>query len=449
MICQTPTLDPAFSPFVRFHRDQCRAATRRLRLALEREGGNIAVFESPIGDPAEAATLFHAERLAKLFLWAAGGWRLYVDGPAEIARHLAQTYSTNGARAFDTGLMAAVYEKPFQVVAVEPGDLPSAHESAAALGGNLDGYRIGFDLGASNCKVAAVRDGQPVYSDEIPWNPSDQTDPEYHYRVLNEALRQAAAHLPRVDAIGGSSAGVIVGNRIMASSLLRSIPAEKLPAAHALFQRLRKEWGVPVEVANDGDVTALAEAMSLGVKGEGLLGIALGSSLAVGYIDPAGKMNGWINELAFAPLDIAPQAAVDEWSGDQGAGVMYLSQQGIGKLLPAAGISLPGLALPERLRKLRAMAEACDPAARAVYETLGVYLGHALPLYAGLYRFNHVLLLGGVTAGPGGNFILEKAREILRDSYPELARVQLHLPSGKNRRVGQAVAAASLPKLHQ
>jgi len=314
------------------------------------------------------------------------------------------------------------------------------------LGGNLDGCRIGFDLGASDYKVAAVLDGEVVYSDEFPWNPKDQADPEYHHQHLNEGLRKAAAHLPRVDAIGGSSAGVIVDNRFMVASLLRSISADKMPQARNLFLRLREEWGVPFEVANDGDVTALAGAMSLGVTG--LLGIAMGSSEAAGYINPDGKMTGWLNELAFAPVDVNPEAAADEWSCDRGVGALYFSQQAVNKLLPAAGIEVaPELGLPERLKQVQALMAKGDPAAESIYESIGSYLGHALPLYADFYKISHVLVLGRVTTGPGGNIVLNKAREVLQRDYPELVdQIQLHLPDEKSRRVGQAVAAASLPK---
>ena len=119
-----------------------------------------------------------------------------------------------------------------------------------------------------------------------------------------------------------------------------------------MFKRIQREWNVPVVVMNDGDVTALAGALSLGSKG--MLGIAMGSSQAAGFMDPHGRIPGWLNELAFVPVDYQPQAAVDEWSGDRGTGVMYFSQQAVNKLLPAAKITLPEkMDLPERLKEVQ------------------------------------------------------------------------------------------------
>jgi predicted NBD/HSP70 family sugar kinase len=179
-----------------------------------------------------------------------------------------------------------------------------------------------------------------------------------------------------------------------------------------------------------------------------LLGIAMGSSEAAGYINPAGKMTGWLNELAFAPVDINPEAAADEWSGDRGVGALYFSQQAVNKLLPAAGIEVAAeLGLPERLKHVQALMAKGDPAAAPIYETIGVYLGHTLPLYSEFYQIEHVLVLGRVTTGEGGNIVLKHAKAVLDRDYPDLAgKISLHLPDEKSRRVGQAVAAASLPK---
>ena len=455
LIPQIPApLDPDFQPLSLFHRHYLAAAqatggTVPLVIGLERETGLLSRYETVVRAEVDADTLYYVERIVKFLLWARGGWRIYVGGPAAIGEFIAQAYSATGRRAFDVDLMTRVYEKPFAVVVTTAAAVPPAREVNVTLGGHLDGCRIGFDLGASDYKIAAVKDGQVVYSDEFPWNPKDQPDPEYHYRHLAEGLKKAAAHLPRVDAIGGSSAGVIVNNQFMVASLLRAVPPEHFDRAKTIFLRLRDEWQVPLEVANDGDVTALAGAMSL--TAHGLLGIAMGSSEAVGYLNPSGGMTGWLSELAFAPVDANPRAAADEWSGDIGVGVMYFSQQAVNKLLPAAGISLPvDLDLPGRLKAVQQLMAQGDPRAARIYETIGVYFGYAIALYADFYEFDGLLILGRVTTGQGGEVVLEKAREVLRVEFPALAaKIQLHVPDEKSKRVGQAVAAASLPPLRK
>ncbi|HKI68558.1 MAG TPA: ROK family protein, partial [Verrucomicrobiae bacterium] len=351
----------------------------------------------------------------------------------------------DGSRSFDVELMGRVYEQTFEVVMTDAASVPAKKEMSVTLGGHLEGCRIGFDLGASDYKVAAVKDGQTVYSEEFPWNPKDNPDPNYHYQHLQSGVKQAAAHLPRVDAIGGSSAGVIVDNKIMVASLFRAVPLDQFDRVKNIFLRIRDEWRVPLEVANDGDVTALAGAMSL--QTNGLLGIAMGSSQAAGFLNPKGGMTGWLNELAFAPVDHNPKAATDEWSGDAGVGVVYFSQQAVNKLLPAAGIQLPAeMGLPERLKAVQELMANDDARATKIYETIGVYLGYAVALYSDLYDFNDMLILGRVMTGKGGELVLEKAREVLHAQFPESAsRWRLHVPDEKSRRVGQAVAAASLP----
>jgi hypothetical protein len=59
-----------------------------------------------------------------------------------------------------------------------------------------------------------------------------------------------------------------------------------------------------------------------------------------------------------------------------------------------------------------------------------------------------VLILGRVTSGEGGVILLERAKEVLEKEFPEInERMQLHIPDENSRRVGQSVAAASLPEI--
>ena len=450
-----PPLDPDFRPGAlvnRRYRPAVASATTTvpLALALERNDGHVSVFKTeivPAGSGHDAATRLYVERLVKFLLWQIGGWKLLIGGPREIGGFIAQSYGHSGARAFDAKLMEQVYERPFTVEPADFATIPAARESFVALGGHLDGCRIGFDLGASDYKIAAVQEGEAVFTTEIPWDPRVQADPVWHYRKINDGLQLAAKHLPRVDAIGGSSAGIYIDNKVMVASLFRAVPPELFSQTiKPLFLDLRQEWGVPLEVANDGDVTALAGAMSL--QTNAVLGIAMGSSQAAGFLDSEGRITGWLNELAFAPIDYNPGAAVDEWSGDAGCGAQYFSQQAVVRLAPAAGIDLPKGHPAEQLKFVQDLHRQGDPRPARIFETIGVYLGYALAHYAEMYDFRHLLVLGRVTSGAGGELVVQKANEVLRADFPDLAqKLSLHLPDEKSKRVGQAVAAASLPKL--
>jgi predicted NBD/HSP70 family sugar kinase len=453
----TPPLDPDYRPAilgVRAYEQVVQAGDKQeLVLALERENGYVSRFKAQVLVPEgeyKDDTLRYAERLVKFLLWARGGFRLYVSGPAGIAEYLQQAYAASGSRAFDSALMTRIYEQPFEIVAVAKDDLPAAREAETREGGHLDGCRIGFDLGASDYKIAAVQDGEPVFCTELPWNPRVEADPSYHRDCIEKGLKLAASHLPRVDAIGGSSAGVYINNRPMVASLFRAVSEEQFEAdVKPLFQRIAEEWNVPLRIINDGDVTALAGGMSL--KCNAVLGIAMGSSEAVGYLDRNGVIAGWLNELAFAPVDFNPRATADEWSGDPGVGAMYFNQQAVNRLAPAAGFEFPeDMPLPERLVKVQeAMAEGHE-GARKIYETIGVYLGYTIPYYGLYYDFSDLLILGRVTSGEGGGVILETARSVLEKEFPEwLERVTMNTPDERMKRVGQAVAAASLPALNQ
>ena len=309
----------------------------------------------------------------------------------------------------------------------------------------MEGCRIGFDAGGSDRKVSAVVDGETVYSEEVVWFPKINSDPDYHYDGIVAALKSAAEHMPRVDAVGVSSAGVFINNRTMNASLFLKVPKEiyNEKVKDIYIRAIHDTFGdVPYCVINDGDVSALAGAMSL--NDNSVLGIAMGTSEAVGYVDEEGRITGWLNELAFVPVD-----AQDEWSGDIGCGVKYFSQDGVIKLAPRAGIELDENASPaEKLKAVQALMAEDDPRAAKVYESIGVYLGHTLAYYYELYGCRHVLLLGRVMSGKGGDLILDTAKKVLDGEYPELAgKILPELPDEKFRRVGQSMAAASLPEI--
>ena len=449
-----PPLDPDFRPAVLAHRQFQDEVQRSgggvpLAISLERNEQGLSRLETrvlPDAHPLAAANLVHAERIFKFLLWQKGGWRAWIGGPKVIGESIRRAYAPDGARAFDHGFMGRdVYGRTFTVIPCEAAEAPAAREGGQRVGRHLEGCRIGFDLGASDRKASAVVDGAAVYSEEVVWSPGSHADPEYHYREILSGLRAAAAKMPRLDAIGGSGAGVYVDNQVRIASLFRAVPRDRFGEVRDLFPRLQKTMGVPLVIVNDGEVTALAGSMSL--EDDGVLGLALGSSEAAGYVDTEGNLTDWLNELAFAPIDYQPNAPVDEWSGDRGVGSGYLSQQCVFRLAPAAGIRIPDdPVLAHRLRFAQERLEAGHEGAVRIWRTMGVYVGYAIAHYADFYELRHVLVLGRCTSGRGGPLILEGARQVLGTEFPELAeRIRIQLPDEKSRRVGQSITAASLP----
>ena len=452
-----PPLDPDHRPAYLGNRN-FEAAARKARKALkmvfavEAAAGAVTRFETlafPPGHPQAGENLPYAERVVKFLLWARGGWKVSVAGPREVADHLAAVYAEGGARAFDAAFMAKVYEKPaFVVKHCAPGALPKEKDSATPVGGHLDGCRIGFDAGGSDRKVAAVIDGKEVFATETVWQPKANADPQYHFDGIDDSIRQAAAHLPRIDAIGVSSAGIIINNRCMAALLFKQVsPADFDRRIKSIYLDVAKKWGnVPVEVANDGDVTALAGALSL--KARQVLGIAMGTSQAKGYVDRRDYITDWLNELAFAPVDYAENAPQDvEWSQDRGVGGLYFSQDAVIRLAGKLNFPFEANATPgDKLKAVQQAFEKGDRRLAAIFESIGVYMGYGVLHYARFYPIKHVLLLGRVTSGEGGDILLKTARKVMKAEDPKAAKaITLHVPDEATRRVGQAIAAASLP----
>ena len=452
----TPVLDEQFRPAVLANRAfdaavKASGNVQPIRLAIEQTDGSVFHFTTEIfaeGAAGAAGNFVYVERLVKFILWSWGGWRVHLDGPQVLGDLLAKHFRETVTGRFDSHIIGEkIYDHAIEVVVTK--NLPPPRSATKPLGRHLDGCRIGFDLGGRDRKVAAVMDGKVMFSEEIVWDPYFHPDPQYHFAGIMDSLRKAAAHLPRVDAIGGSSAGCYVNNRVKVASLFRGVPADAFGkhVRNMFLDVQRAMGGVPLEVVNDGEVTALAGSMSLGKNA--VLGLAFGTSLAAGYVTRDGNITSWLNELAFCPVDYNPDATRDEWSGDYGVGAQYFSQQAVGRLMPAAGIVVDSkMPLPEKLKHVQALMAQGDVRARKIYQTIGTYLGYTIAHYASFYDFDHVLILGRVTSGEGGDVILSGAKDVLKAEFPELAnRIAFHTPDENDKRHGQAVAAASLPQI--
>ena len=447
----TPKLDPQFIPFGVWRAAYLEGAKMPIAIAVERDKGRVSVHRTCIhGTPEMAdADYRYVERYVKFLLWSTGGFRVSICGCSELAQRLQKAYTPEGDRHFDYTFVQQLYERELEILDLPLEACPQANEVPESIGGYMDGCRIGFDAGGSDRKVSAVIDGECVYSEEVVWFPKLNEDPDYHFGHIVEAFKTAASKMPRVDAIGVSSAGTFIGNAPMVASLFIKVPRSNWDKVKTIYDRAAAEIdpNVPILVANDGDVSALAGALGLG-KGN-LMGLAMGTSEAVGYVDADKNVLGWINELAFAPVDLQETAMQDEWSTDFGVGCKYFSQDAVIKLAPWAGIEIPAeLSLAEKLKFVQALMEADDQRAIDVFETIGAYLAYTVVLYSQFYNLDYLMLLGRVMSGKGGDTILRVCNEILAEEYPELAaKCTVTLPDEKMRRVGQSVAAASLPAL--
>lgn len=447
-----PELDPGYIPFGVWMEQYLKGASKPIAIAVERDKGHISVHHSKIHGTPEMleADYRYVERYVKFLLWSIGGFRVFICGCSEVAKLLQKAYTPEGERKFDYTFVGQLYERELEILDLPLEECPEANEESVPMGGHLEGCRIGFDAGGSDRKVSAVIDGECVYSEEVVWFPKTHSDPQYHFEGIVEAMKTAASKMPRVDGIGVSSAGVFIGNAPMVASLFIQVPRTRWDEVKTIYDRAAAEIGdVPIVVANDGDVTALAGAMGLGCGS--IMGIAMGTSEAVGYVDKAQNVLGWINELAFAPVDLNEDAMEDEWSCDIGVGCKYFSQDAVIKLAPRAGIQLDEALSPaEKLKAVQKLMEEDDPRAQKVFADIGIYLGYGIMQYSMFYDIHHVMVLGRVMSGKGGDAILAKCNEVLAAEFPALSeKVTVMLPDEKTRRVGQSVAAASLPEIRK
>lgn len=440
-------LDKGFFPMYlykkEFEEGFSRYGSKPFFLALERAEGRVELVRAPLRAERDEENLAYAERIVKTMLWSFGGYKFYIGGDDEICAKLSRIYAPGGARAFDAEFMSGVYKKPLTFVAVaDESAVPKDKGNYTRITPRAEGRRIGFDAGGSDRKVTACLNGKPVYEKEDIWFPKLNSDPAYHKAGIRDSIDKALKALGgRVDAIGVSTAGIVVDGEVRVASLFRKVPAELFEKEIApVYLDLGRDYGCPVTVANDGDVAALAGAFSEGCGR--LAGIAMGTSLAGGYIDKDTAIRGYLNEWAFIPVDASASAPSDEWSGDRGTGVDYHSQDGAIRLALKAGIPLEGGASPaEKLKIIQALADSGDPRAEAVFADMGVSFGFTALWLGEFYAIEKVLFLGRVASGKGGEILFREANKTLSEYG---SSIQIILPDENSRRLGQSFTAAQL-----
>merc|ERR1719436_1599403 len=395
-----------------------------LEWALPRADG-CARYKMPVfadGHEDVEASIYLAGVLIQEMMWQRSAACLMLSGPPKQTEALKAAFSAGGMYEFEIKSMPNVCgtpDKTFEVKICKPEELPPAKDTPQVCGKEANGCRLAFDLGKSDIKTVAVKDGEVLYSKETEWDVTN-VDPEYHYKAIVDALNLAKAALPKVDAVGGSATGTVSGaNEATWCDIFPNVPPDVYKAKVVdIFVRMAKEVAgdVPLKVINDGEVTALAAVQKIG-KGN-IMGISMGSSEGGGYANTDGNLLGWINELCYIKLDLNPEAPTDPWTKGAHRGIshLYLGQRGATKL--AAKIT----EVPENYKyphpdmctikhedhaqclKLVQKAMEADPEkASDLYKTCGVYLGYGLAQYCEHYKIDHVMILGRVSKGAGGD----------------------------------------------
>lgn len=467
-------LDPGFSPLILAKQKYMEAAKDckdKLTWALVRSDGcgrySLPVF--PEGTKDARASAYLAGILIQEMIWQRSASSMVLHGPAKICKYLQKCYSTGGAYEFEVMSMPKVCghpETPFEVKVVEnESEIPENKDTPQVCGKDANGCRLAFDLGKSDIKTVAVKDNEVVYSKETEWDVTNP-DPQYHFDAILAALKLAKDTLPKVEAIGGSATGTVSAlNEATWCDIFPNVPPDVYKEKVVdIFIRLGKEIAgdVPLKVINDGEVTALAAVQK--IKAGNVMGISMGSSEGAGYANADGNLMGWISELCYCKIDLNPKAPTDPWSkgAHRGLSHMYLGQRGTTKLASKGGVEVPAnykyphadmctIKHENHAQCLKLIQEAMkgDKAeeVKKIYETVGVYLGYALAGYCEFYKIDHVMILGRVSKGKGGDIMLDMAKKVLEEEFPQYSHIKFHTADDHFKAVGQCIAAAALPEL--
>jgi len=468
-------LDPNFSPFVLGKKQYMKnvgAGSATFHWALPRADGcgrgSLPCFAEDTEDV--EASIYLAGVLIQEMIWQRSASGMKICGPKKVCDAISAAFKVGGAYEFEVTSMPNVCgtpEKAFEVEIVASEDaLPAASDAPQVCGKDASGCRLAFDLGKSDIKTVAVKDNEVLDTKETEWDVTNE-DPQYHYDMILKAMKDTASKLPKIDAIGGSATGTVsADNEATWCDIFPNVkPDVYKKRVVPIFKELAEAMapGAPLKVINDGEVTALAAVQK--IKAGNVMGISMGSSEGAGYANEDGNLLGWINELCYVRLDLNPDAPTDPWSkgAHRGLSHLYLGQRGATKLAAKGGVDLPeemvyphpsmctikhdGHAQCLKLIQAAMKDSAKCEQAKLIYETVGVYLGYALAQYSEFYKIDHVMILGRVSSGTGGELMLDTAKKVLAAEFPELSGIQFHTADEQFKRVGQCIAAAALPSL--
>jgi len=306
----TPPLDPDFVPVV-LAKKAYLAATKdckdKLDWALVRADGvgryTLPVF--PDGDKNVNASIYMAGVLIQEMIWQRSGSELQLVGPPKLCKAIKRAFSRGGMYQFEALSMPNVCgtpTKPFEVKILDSvSELPAGKDSPQVCGKEANGNRLAFDLGKSDIKTVAVKDGEVLDSMETEWDVTNK-DPQYHFDAIVAAMKgtieraktKNAGYSP-IQAVGGSATGTVSGdNDATWCDIFPNVPPDVYKAKVVdIFKRISKEVAgeVPLKVINDGEVTALAAVQK--IKKGNVLGISMRSSEGAGYANADGNLLGY------------------------------------------------------------------------------------------------------------------------------------------------------------
>jgi len=476
-------LDEGFAPVVlakRKYREAAKDCADTLSWALVRADGcargELKMF--PEGDSRYQAGIILAGIMVQETLWRCGAASMQLAGPAKACEAMKTAYSKGGAYAFEAETMPkcnGTPDKEFEVSIVDSADkLPAQKDTPQTCGKEANGCRLAFDLGKSDIKTVAIKDGEVLDSMETEWDVTNP-DPQYHFDAIVAAMkgtieRAKAKGFGDIQAVGGSATGTVsADSEATWCDIFPNVPPDVYKEKVVdIFKRIAKEVAgdVPLKVINDGEVTALAAVQKIGVDkiGGGVMGISMGSSEGGGYANKDGNLMGWFNELCYMKLDMNPDAPTDPWTKEnhRGTSHMYLGQRGATKnahkvvevpenyVYPHADMcTIKHEDHAQCLKLIQAGVKKDETKDKVMdlYKTCGVYLGYGLAMYQESYDIENVMILGRVSKGEGGDLMLKTASEVLEKEFPNNPKITFHVADEKFKAVGQCIAAAALPPL--
>lgn len=348
---------------------------------------------------------------------------------AEIARRLSLSAATVTEVTRDLvadGLIRVVDQAPSN--GGRPGLLLGLVAEAA--------HALGVKIAADHLAIVRVNlDGEVLARSDEPF---DAIAPDAVAQLtghLRAAIERAAG--TRLLGIGLGVAGIVDARGIVEAPILgwRHV---------ALGPTLREQLGLPVLIDNDVNTLAVAERLyGRGREVENFLTVTIGRGVGLGIVvggDLYRGARGGAGEFGHVTADPDGPLCTCDKRGCLEALVAdpALVRQGI-----EAGLLAPAVSIPQGIERLRALADAGDPAARRIFAQAGAVLGRAVAGLINVLSPQLVLVSGeGTSAWPhlAGAF----GDEVARGTFAPLRGVAIEVDPWDDAKWARGAAALVL-----
>ena len=210
-------IDKDFKPIYLVCEEMERGGNIPFSISVFRDDELLSTFKSKITKNFDESYTYFKQMFLTVF-WIYGGNKVFIKGNEKYLLKILDSLLKDEEVKITLETMKEIFHSDV-LVTYSKAPLPKRTIKKVKLASSFKGNRIGFDAGGSDRKVSSVVDGKVIFEEETVWLPKENPDWHYHEKGIIDSLNKAAEKLKTVDAVGVSTSGIIIDNKMVQAAL--------------------------------------------------------------------------------------------------------------------------------------------------------------------------------------------------------------------------------------